>query len=1203
MPASVSNKTCLIIFGMHRSGTSLLSRLCNFAGAALPEAVIDASESNEAGHWEPRRLAEYNDRFLSELGLTWDDFRGIDLTARQKRDYIDQVKFIIQEDYEDQPLIVLKEPRASRFVKPTIDALIELGYGICPTHALRHPIEVAQSLKSRDGIPDDFSGLYWLRYVLDVELALAGSNRLLVQYSDVLDEPEAVVQKIFSHFDVPVDSEGLTEKTAFFVRSDLRHHTAHSWSGAPSYFLDWVRPVYERLNASVSNGLSSQDLDFLRARDIELSSASKALNDLRMEAQGQRDGALIFEQKLAAALARIEELEQDIADTLKASRDNERRDLASIQTLQIDLGKAQASVETLQTEFRNREVFLTDKLEVAASSHRADLDVLNVKVSELESDLAFLKTQRDSLKSDLTNLTINHDELGESYRGLRASYDKLMAERDTLEGELEAAQSKYKQLDQVHSKAIGVIEATFPHMIGVSLDDVRSVSDDVRVERAADYAQQAVAEFEKIAENNRLRGERLHLIETQLAYTKGRSDHFENLTGEIYASTSWRMTAPLRRFAELWRNKSRVAFKLLAGERLRDSMRNSDLPSALDASRSPAIREARNGLMARRSEVLDSNSFLLRSDIPADGDLPSLTISAVTFNASRWLEGFFTSLLALDYPLEKVTLHMVDNGSSDDTIDRIRAFQEGHADRLKNVLLSQRPNLGYGMGNDWAIRQSNDDYVLVTNVDVSFYPESLRRCVEFAVRDHARVGCWEFRQTPYEHPKYYDPVTLETNWNAHACVLFRRSAYLEVGGYDPKIFMYGEDVELSYRLRANGYRLRYVPSAVIEHYVDLEDSTLRPHQLSGSTAANILLRYRYGTKGDAAAGEALLHAVKRNEGDANRLKAFEEVSNIVSRERWHFWRRRPSRRALRKSGAVFPFNEFDYGITRRGADVVRRPFAESDQGQPLVSIITRTHGESLQHVRNAIATVLNQTYPNIEHIIVEDRTDVARDYVESIAEQVGEGRLRYLKSPGRGRSECGNYGAAQARGEWLCWLDNDDLLFADHIETLVRALDDNPEAVASYALAWDAHTEMVDGEPQLTRFELPEAHVRPFDGQRLLVENFIPIQAIIFRKSLFDRFGGFNPDFDHLEDWNLWVRYAQIGDFIYTPKVTSIYLTPDDGELRQKRHLQLHAAYETVRDKNLEDVVEVQTALGREQFCSAQVSSRTKSRSSSDAKG
>ena len=1178
MQGQALDKTCLVIFGMHRSGTSLLAKLCNLAGAALPEAIIGASESNQAGHWEPRRMAEYNDEILVELGRSWDDFRDIEMTPRQERDYVEQLKYLIQDDYKDAPHIVLKEPRSSRFVKPTLQALGELGYRVCPVHAIRHPIEVAHSLKSRDEIADRFGGLYWLRYVLDVEQGLRDTDHRVVSYSDALERPEETVLGLYDHFNLPLDEATLAEGVGAFVQPDLRHHEAHSWTGAPAYYRDWVRPVYEALKGSAPAAPSGDDFSVIDQVSADLSASAKALHDLRSgvrEAESKSNAVL---EDLKDALGRAKSLESDLARTLKASQKSEARDRASIRALETDLRNAQATVKALQEEFRNREIFLTEKLESSIASHRDDLATLNAKIAELETDLKYLVGEKERLGAKLKTLS---------------------DQNKTLRSEKSQLESDYSELEAVQSKAIDTIEAAIAPIVGVSLEDVRSLSTRVRFERAADYADRAATEFKAVAENNRARGERLHLVEAQLAYAKARSDHFENLAGELYSSTSWKLTAPLRRVFDLWRNKSRVAFKLMAGQRLRDFMRDPDLGSALDASRSPSIRQARDALMKRRPDVLTDGTFLLPTkDVEKDA-LPALTISAVTFNSSRWLDGFFQSLLEIDYPLEKVTLHMIDNGSTDDTCDLIRAFEGKHWERFAQVRLSERPNLGYGVGNDWAIRRSEDDFVLVTNVDVSFYPESLRRCVEFAVRDQADVACWEFRQTPYEHPKYYDPVTLETNWNAHACVLFRRAAYLDVGGYDPKIFMYGEDVELSYRFRANGYRLRYVPSAVIEHFVDLEDSTLRPHQLSGSTAANILLRYRYGTRGDMAAGEALLNAVKRNETDPDRREAFEKVSEIVGRERWHFWRRRPSRRSLKRAGATFPFNEFDYGITRQGADVIRRPFEagsnnEGSKDLPLVSIITRTHGDSLHHVRNAVASVLNQTYPNIEHIIVEDRTDVAKDYVEEIAERVGPHRLKYMKSPGQGRSECGNYGAENARGEWLCWLDNDDLLFADHIETLVRALEDEPEAVASYALAWDAHSKMVDGEPHLTRFELPPAHLQPFDGQRLLVENFIPIQAIIFRKSVFDRFGGFNPDFDHLEDWNLWVRYSQVGPFVFTPKVTSIYLTPDDAAERERRHLQLHSAYETVRDRNLEDVVKIQKQLDRERARPAAKAKRAK---------
>lgn len=238
-------------------------------------------------------------------------------------------------------------------------------------------------------------------------------------------------------------------------------------------------------------------------------------------------------------------------------------------------------------------------------------------------------------------------------------------------------------------------------------------------------------------------------------------------------------------------------------------------------------------------------------------------------------------------------------------------------------------------------------------------------------------------------------------------------------------------------------------------------------------------------------------------------------------------------------------------------------------------MITRTHGEALHHLHNAVASVLAQTYENIELIVVEDRTDAAREYVEGLQAKYGD-KIRYFKSADGGRSACGNFGAMQAKGKYLCWLDNDDIFFADHIETLVRALESDPEAVCSYALAWDALSKMDGNKPVELSYQLPDIHCQPYDKQRLLNENFIPIQSIIFSKTLFDTYGGFNVDFSQLEDWNLWVRYAQGGEFIYTPKVTSMYRTPQNENERQARHSMLNDAYEAVRQTNLDDVARLQ---------------------------
>ena len=87
-----------------------------------------------------------------------------------------------------------------------------------------------------------------------------------------------------------------------------------------------------------------------------------------------------------------------------------------------------------------------------------------------------------------------------------------------------------------------------------------------------------------------------------------------------------------------------------------------------------------------------------------------------------------------------------------------------------------------------------------------------------------------------------------------ACILFRRSALEQVGGYEPRLFLYGEDVELSYRLRDHGYVLRYCVDAVCWHYTYETANELKPAQFFGSTVANVLLRLRYGTPGEIFGG-------------------------------------------------------------------------------------------------------------------------------------------------------------------------------------------------------------------------------------------------------------------------------------------------------------------------------------------------------------
>ena len=130
-PIDASPPVALLVLGMHRSGTSALTRALSFLGAGLPARLLGSTTSMLQGHWEPARLIEINDALLNEAGSRWDDMRAFEaarLGPGRLQSYRADIKAAIAEDYGVSPLIVVKEPRISRLVPLYDGILAEMGY-------------------------------------------------------------------------------------------------------------------------------------------------------------------------------------------------------------------------------------------------------------------------------------------------------------------------------------------------------------------------------------------------------------------------------------------------------------------------------------------------------------------------------------------------------------------------------------------------------------------------------------------------------------------------------------------------------------------------------------------------------------------------------------------------------------------------------------------------------------------------------------------------------------------------------------------------------------------------------------------------------------------------------------------------------------------------------------------------------------------
>lgn len=238
-----------------------------------------------------------------------------------------------------------------------------------------------------------------------------------------------------------------------------------------------------------------------------------------------------------------------------------------------------------------------------------------------------------------------------------------------------------------------------------------------------------------------------------------------------------------------------------------------------------------------------------------------------------------------------------------------------------------------------------------------------------------------------------------------------------------------------------------------------------------------------------------------------------------------------------------------------------------EQEQPLVSVLVRTCNRP-QVLRTALESIRRQTYPRIELIIIEDGTNAA----EAMLQEAYADLPYTYEATGekKGRCYAGNRAMQLASGKYLNFLDDDDAFLPHHIETLVRLIEGDAKR-AVYAIAEER--QILLNREDYAASVVKKRMVRyrqPFNRMLLYTMNYIPIQSILFERSLFEALGGFDERLDTLEDWDLWVRYSTVTDFTFLDQITSYYHTPYERGKKKKRAaglkdymLPLHQKFQT----------------------------------------
>jgi|GEM_PF-295524 len=228
MTTPKSRAICII--GMHRSGTSVITRAINILGAYVgePHDLLPPMADNPEGFWEFRQFVDLQDKILETFGFTWSHFGSLPADWTRFaiiRPYREQLKEIIALHFADKQLWTWKDPRTSLLLPLWQEILEELDIELSYVYAFRNPLDVMASLQKRDGFTQEMAESTWMNYTESALLGIskAKAKTAFIQYDHFLNEPVKCLNKIVGQLELEVPFAIDSQLLDGILKPGLRH--------------------------------------------------------------------------------------------------------------------------------------------------------------------------------------------------------------------------------------------------------------------------------------------------------------------------------------------------------------------------------------------------------------------------------------------------------------------------------------------------------------------------------------------------------------------------------------------------------------------------------------------------------------------------------------------------------------------------------------------------------------------------------------------------------------------------------------------------------------------------------------------------------------------------------------------------------------------------------------------------------------------
>ncbi|MCW8925544.1 MAG: glycosyltransferase [Xanthomonadales bacterium] len=840
----------IVVLGMHRSGTSLLSGLLESAGIYFGASgeFIAPNNENPKGFWERKDIRYLNDQLLHSVHCDWSEISGLgkanfpeDLKTSCLRDANSILANLTQSSTTG--LVGIKEPRFCVLIDFWLQVLSPERFFILVNRDID---EIALSLKTRNKMPPDVACYLTERYLGYAIKSIQDEHVHVTNFSKLVSEPQTALGEIIqsidqatgTKLDMPNAEQISTIVRPDFYRSKVKNKSLRVSANLSKWHAQLSKgnlPEISSVSSLVPKYVLSYERDkrfsefvLINTRFKRLETQFIALNQKKVISDAPR-----VLDELAKNRKQIASLKEDFASIFSEKR-----------PLQDELKNVKKKLEIANSEIGN----LGIKIANIVDEKDQTIKELNKKIIKNEEDL-------DSKEAELEKSTKKLSETESQLQASISDLEHVNEQLETRESELEKSTTERERLQQLLEKILEKQEKFRAEKKKLRQQLTKS---DLELRNKRERLKRQFDDLSLL--KARVESNRTSLEQAEYAYRKVRVENralqtlaqstFENLD-LLFSSRTW------------WLSSKFIRFML-------NPLRRDGGVTVLDELEENRKKfEGLNRTVSRN--VISAGPSISKSELTKKY-CPEVSVVVLNRDGESHLEKFFSSYLE-HHDAPAAELIIVDHGSKDQSLDIIEEYMAA----LPITLISFPRNHSFAHSNNYAARHASGKFLIFANNDIVFccpvvnelvselndpavglaglplyYPaqngEDLGKLQHAGIRfcideeyDFARPVNRQSLPVDAEHARNQPAVTA-------ALVACRKSDFEDVGGFHEG-YDYGyEDIDLSLSFKVKLNKAAVLSDKTLAiHNESASQKKDRASDISRRRKSNItLLRRRYG---------------------------------------------------------------------------------------------------------------------------------------------------------------------------------------------------------------------------------------------------------------------------------------------------------------------------------------------------------------------